>query len=31
MMIRIIMLCSLLLISGAMIAQEKESVPTQEK
>jgi len=31
MMIRIIMLCSLLLISGAMIAQEKEAVPTQEK
>jgi hypothetical protein len=31
MMIRFIMLCSLLLISGAMIAQEKESVPTQEK
>ena len=31
MMIRIIMLCSLLLVSGAMIAQEKESVPTQEK
>ena len=31
MMIRVIMLCSLLLISGAMIAQEKESVPTQEK
>jgi hypothetical protein len=31
MMIRIIMLCSLLLLSGAMIAQEKESVPTQEK
>lgn len=30
-MIRIIMLCSLLLVSGAMIAQEKESVPTQEK
>ena len=30
-MIRIIMLCSLLLISGAMIAQEKEAVPTQEK
>ena len=25
------MLCSLLLVSGAMIAQEKESVPTQEK
>ena len=31
MMIRIIMLCSLLLVSGAMIAQEKEAVPTQEK
>jgi hypothetical protein len=31
MMIRIIMLCSLLLLSGAMIAQEKEAVPTQEK
>ena len=31
MMIRVIMLCSLLLISGAMIAQEKEAVPTQEK
>ena len=31
MMIRIIMLCSLLLISGAMIAQEKEAIPTQEK
>lgn len=30
-MIRIIMLCSLLLLSGAMIAQEKEAVPTQEK
>ncbi|MEI6686335.1 MAG: hypothetical protein WCN64_09370, partial [Planctomycetota bacterium] len=25
------MLCSLLLVSGAMIAQEKEAVPTQEK
>ena len=31
MMIRIIMLCSLLLVSGAMIAQEKEAVPAQEK
>ena len=31
MMIRVIMLCSLLLISGAMIAQEKEAGPTQEK
>ncbi|NBR05593.1 MAG: hypothetical protein EBT92_07470 [Planctomycetes bacterium] len=31
MMIRIIMLFSLLLISGAMIAQEKEAVPTPEK
>ena len=30
-MIRIIMLCSLLFVSGAMIAQEKEAVPTQEK
>ena len=30
-MIRIIMLCSLLLVSGAMIAQEKEAIPTQEK